>query len=53
MVGDISLDDVLALRDEINEVLRENLDKVTERWGVKVTNVEIRESFRHRRSRRR
>ena len=30
-------------RDQINEVLRDKLDEVTERWGVKVTNVEIRE----------
>ena len=43
MVGDISLDDVLAKRDEINSLLRAKLDEVTERWGVKVTNVEIRE----------
>jgi len=42
-VGDISLDDVLAKRDEINALLRVKLDEVTERWGVKVTNVEIRE----------
>ncbi len=43
VVGDISLDDVLAKRDEINQILRVKLDEVTERWGVKVTNVEIRE----------
>src|SRR5436189_445710 len=43
VVGDISLDDVLAKRDEINTLLRSKLDEVTERWGVKVTNVEIRE----------
>ena len=43
VVGDISLDDMLARRDEINSVLRIKLDEVTERWGVKVTNVEIRE----------
>jgi regulator of protease activity HflC (stomatin/prohibitin superfamily) len=43
VVGDISLDDVLAKRDEINQLLRAKLDDVTERWGVKVTNVEIRE----------
>ncbi|TMK88896.1 MAG: SPFH/Band 7/PHB domain protein, partial [Actinobacteria bacterium] len=35
--------DVLAKRDEINEILRTKLDEITERWGVKVTNVEIRE----------
>ena len=43
VVGDISLDDVLAKRDEINQLLRTKLDETTERWGVKVTNVEIRE----------
>jgi regulator of protease activity HflC (stomatin/prohibitin superfamily) len=43
VIGDISLDDVLAKRDEINALLRVKLDEVTERWGVKVTNVEIRE----------
>src|SRR6266513_3571688 len=43
VVGDISLDDVLAKRDDINEILRTKLDEITERWGVKVTNVEIRE----------
>lgn len=43
VIGDISLDDVLAKRDQINQVLRAKLDEVTERWGVKVTTVEIRE----------
>ena len=43
VVGDILLDDVLAKRDQLNQVLRTKLDEVTERWGVKVTTVEIRE----------
>jgi regulator of protease activity HflC (stomatin/prohibitin superfamily) len=43
VIGDIPLDDMLAKRDEINTLLRIKLDEVTERWGVKVTNVEIRE----------
>jgi regulator of protease activity HflC (stomatin/prohibitin superfamily) len=43
VIGDIPLDDMLAKRDEINQLLRAKLDEVTERWGVKVTNVEIRE----------
>ena len=43
VVGDIDLDHVLAKREYINEVLREKLDEVTARWGVKVTAVEIRE----------
>ena len=43
VIGDISLDDVLAQREHINQVLRVKLDEVTERWGVKVTAVEIRD----------
>lgn len=43
VVGDMSLDDVLSKREEINGLLRIKLDEVTERWGVKVTNVEVRE----------
>jgi regulator of protease activity HflC (stomatin/prohibitin superfamily) len=43
VIGDIPLDDVLAKREEINNVLRSKLDEVTHRWGVKITNVEIRE----------
>ncbi|HET8567935.1 MAG TPA: SPFH domain-containing protein [Candidatus Limnocylindria bacterium] len=43
VIGDIPLDDVLAKREQINEVLRVKLDDVTQRWGVKVTTVEIRE----------
>lgn len=43
VIGGIPLDDVLSQRDHINQVLRTKLDEVTERWGVKVTNVEIRE----------
>jgi regulator of protease activity HflC (stomatin/prohibitin superfamily) len=43
VVGDLSLDDVLAKRDQINQVLRVKMDEVTARWGIKVTMVEIRE----------
>jgi len=43
VVGDIDLDEVLAKREYINQVLRTKLDEVTMRWGVKVTAVEIRE----------
>ncbi|MCR6623048.1 MAG: SPFH/Band 7/PHB domain protein [archaeon YNP-LCB-024-027] len=43
VVGDIMLDDVLAKREEINSILRVKLDEVTERWGIKVSSVEIRE----------
>ncbi|HEU4572648.1 MAG TPA: SPFH domain-containing protein [Candidatus Limnocylindrales bacterium] len=43
VIGDIILDDVLSKRDQINEVLRAKLDEQTERWGGKITTVEIRE----------
>jgi len=43
VIGDILLDDVLSKRDQINEVLRTKLDEQTERWGGKITTVEIRE----------
>ena len=43
VVGEMMLDEVLAKREQINEVLRVKLDDVTNRWGIKVTTVEIRE----------
>jgi regulator of protease activity HflC (stomatin/prohibitin superfamily) len=43
VIGDIPLDDVLSQRDRINELIRARLDQETARWGIKVTNVEIRE----------
>ncbi|OGO50676.1 MAG: hypothetical protein A2W37_13530 [Chloroflexi bacterium RBG_16_63_12] len=43
VIGGIALDEVLSQREHINQTLRVKLDEVTERWGVKVTNVEIRE----------
>ncbi len=43
VIGDIVLDDVLSRREQINDVLRVKLDETTERWGIKITTVEIRE----------
>jgi regulator of protease activity HflC (stomatin/prohibitin superfamily) len=43
VIGGMTLDEVLSEREHINNLLRTRLDEVTERWGVKVTNVEIRE----------
>ncbi len=43
VVGDMPLDDVLSKREEMNASLRVRLDDVTERWGMKVTSVEVRE----------
>ncbi len=43
VIGEMALDEVLSQREQINEAIRKRLDKETERWGIKVTNVEIRE----------
>ena len=43
VVGAMELDDVLSKRDEINRILHNKLDDVTDRWGVRVMAVEIRE----------
>jgi regulator of protease activity HflC (stomatin/prohibitin superfamily) len=43
VVGDMNLDDVLAKREQINALMQARLDEVTDRWGVKVNAVEIRE----------
>lgn len=43
VVGSMTLDDVLSKRDEINQMLHEKLDVITDRWGIRVTTVEIRE----------
>ncbi len=43
VIGEMILDDVLSRRDDINDQMQVKLDQVTNRWGVKVTAVEIRE----------
>ena len=43
VIGDMELDQVLSNRDRINHGLRDRLDVETDKWGVKVENVEIRE----------
>ena len=43
VIGELSLDEVLSRRDDINDQMQVKLDDVTNRWGVKVTAVEIRE----------
>ena len=43
VVGEMTLDEVLSQRERINSAIREKLDAETERWGIKVANVEIRE----------
>ncbi|MDB5057331.1 MAG: domain, Band 7 family protein [Chloroflexi bacterium] len=43
VMGDLSLDTSLTSRDEINGRLRLVLDEVTEKWGVRVTRVELKD----------
>jgi regulator of protease activity HflC (stomatin/prohibitin superfamily) len=43
VVGDMPLDDMLAKREQINAIMQARMDEVTDRWGVKVNAVEIRE----------
>jgi regulator of protease activity HflC (stomatin/prohibitin superfamily) len=42
IIGDLDLDHTFSSRDIINNKLRAVLDEATDRWGVKVTRVEIR-----------
>ncbi|NCO34521.1 MAG: SPFH/Band 7/PHB domain protein [Armatimonadetes bacterium] len=41
VVGDMELDQTLTSREKINVQLREILDDATDKWGVRVTRVEI------------
>jgi regulator of protease activity HflC (stomatin/prohibitin superfamily) len=43
IIGDMMFDGVLASRDKINVDLRKILDEITDRWGVRVTRVEIQD----------
>ena len=43
LIGDMILDNTLTSREIINTSLREILDEATDRWGVKVTRVEVKE----------
>ena len=42
LIGDMELDEVLSNRQKINLHLRDVLDEATDKWGVKVTRVEIK-----------
>ena len=43
VVGDMSLDETLTSRERINAALQTTLDEATDKWGVKVTRVEVKE----------
>ncbi len=42
VIGQYELDEILAHRDRINSKLAEILDELTEPWGIKVSNVEVK-----------
>jgi len=42
VLGQVELDDLLGQRDKINNNLQEILDRQTDPWGVKISNVEIK-----------
>jgi regulator of protease activity HflC (stomatin/prohibitin superfamily) len=43
VIGEMSLDETLTSRERINAALRQTLDEATDKWGVKVTRVEVKE----------
>lgn len=42
VMGQYQMDEVLAHRDKINQALQGILDKSTEVWGIKISNVELK-----------
>ena len=43
VLGQSELDDILSQRDKINRILQQIIDGHTEPWGVKVSNVEVKQ----------
>jgi regulator of protease activity HflC (stomatin/prohibitin superfamily) len=43
VIGDMSLDETLTSRERINNTLQITLDEATDKWGVKVLRVEVKE----------
>src|SRR5579863_1540117 len=43
VVGQFELDEILSQRDKVNAKLQIILDTQTEPWGIKVTNVEVKQ----------
>ncbi|WP_235584965.1 SPFH domain-containing protein [Candidatus Methanomethylophilus sp. 1R26] len=43
VIGQMELDEILSNRESINVQLRDTLDEATDKWGVRVENVEIKE----------
>ena len=40
--GNLTLDELLTSREKVNEILRKDLDKATDPWGIKVSRVELK-----------
>ena len=43
IIGELSLDDTLSGRDTINSQITQILDKATDKWGIKVIRVEVKD----------
>ncbi len=43
IVGEVTLDELLAGRDKIADRIREIVDRETDAWGLKVANVELKD----------
>lgn len=43
VLGQSELDDLLSKRDEVNHKLQQIIDDSTEPWGIKVSNVEVKD----------
>ena len=43
IIGELSLDDTISGRDTINSQITQILDKATDKWGIKVTRVEVKD----------
>jgi regulator of protease activity HflC (stomatin/prohibitin superfamily) len=43
VIGQSELDELLAERERINEIVRQIIDQGTDRWGIDVTAVEIKD----------
>ena len=43
VIGEMTLDETLTSRERINTALQNTLDEATDKWGVKVTRVEVKE----------